>query len=620
MFTSIATVSLSGALEDKLRAVARAGFDGVEIFENDLITSPNTPEAIGAMIRDNGLVCTVYQPFRDFEGMPDDIRQRTFDRAERKFDTMQALGTDLVLVCSSLSAAASGDRGRIANDLHELGERAARRGLRIGYEALAWGRHVNDHRDAWDIVRAADHPSVGLILDSFHSLVRDIPILSLSGIDPARIFLLQLADAPKLDMDYLSWSRHFRNLPGQGDLPIVDYYAAIEKLGYAGPVSLEIFNDRFRTSAATQIAVDGYRSLRWLEDAAARARGGAAMPAPIEPAGIEFVEFAANEEEGAQLAILLATLGFVEAGRHRSKAVTLWRQGGINLVINTETEGFAHSHDIVHGASVCAIGLAVESPDAALARADALGMVRFQQAVGPGEMEIPSLRSVGGTLLYLVRHGDEARMWEQEFALVESAGGTAGAGLVRVDHLAYSMAYEEFLSWQLFFTSLLASRKTPQLEISDPQGLVESQAIEASEGKVRFTLNGSSSQGTLAARFLQGYMGAGVQHIALETHDIFATAEALRALGMVGLPIPQNYYEDLQARFGLEQGEVDRLEAAGILYDRDADGEYFQLYSRAFAKRFFFEIVERRHYEGYGAVNAPVRLAAQARFKADTID
>jgi 4-hydroxyphenylpyruvate dioxygenase len=592
----------------------------VEIFENDLITSPNTPEAIGAMIRDNGLICTVYQPFRDFEGMPDDIRQRTFDRAERKFDTMQALGTDLVLVCSSLSAAASGDRGRIANDLHELGERAGRRGLRIGYEALAWGRHVNDHRDAWDIVRAADHPSVGLILDSFHSLVRNIPILSLSGIDPARIFLLQLADAPKLDMDYLSWSRHFRNLPGQGDLPIVDYYAAIEKLGYAGPVSLEIFNDRFRTSAATQIAVDGYRSLRWLEDAAARARGGAVMPAPIEPAGIEFVEFAANEEEGAQLATLLATLGFVEAGRHRSKAVTLWRQGGINLVINTETEGFAHSHDIVHGASVCAIGLAVDSPDAALARADALGMVRFQQAVGPGEMEIPSLRSVGGTLLYLVRHGDEARMWEQEFALAEPAGGTVGAGLVRVDHLAYSMAYGEFLSWQLFFTSLLASHKTPQLEISDPQGLVESQAIEASGGKVRFTLNGSSSQGTLAARFLQGYMGAGVQHIALETHDIFATAGALRALGMVGLPIPQNYYEDLQARFGLEQGEVDRLEAAGILYDRDADGEYFQLYSRAFAKRFFFEIVERRHYEGYGAVNAPVRLAAQARFKADTID
>jgi 4-hydroxyphenylpyruvate dioxygenase len=182
------------------------------------------------------------------------------------------------------------------------------------------------------------------------------------------------------------------------------------------------------------------------------------------------------------------------------------------------------------------------------------------------------------------------------------------------------MAYGEFLSWQLFFTSLLASHKTPQLEISDPQGLVESQAIEASGGKVRFTLNGSSSQRTLAARFLQGYMGAGVQHIALETHDIFATAGALRALGMVGLPIPQNYYEDLQARFGLEQGEVDRLEAAGILYDRDADGEYFQLYSRAFAKRFFFEIVERRHYEGYGAVNAPVRLAAQARFKADTID
>jgi 4-hydroxyphenylpyruvate dioxygenase len=616
MLTSIATVSLSGTLEEKLQAIARAGFDGVEIFENDLITSPNSPETIGRMVRDAGLVCTVYQPFRDFEGMPDTLRQRTFDRAERKFDTMEQLGTDLVLVCSSISPAASGDRARIVADFQELGERAARRNLRIGYEALAWGRHVNDHRDAWDIVRTAAHPAVGLILDSFHSLARNIPTPSISGIDPDRIFLLQLADAPRLDMDLLQWSRHFRNFPGQGDLPIVDYHATLMASGYTGPVSLEIFNDRFRTGSPTQIAVDGHRSLVWLGDAADRRRGEATLPPPLRPSGVSFIEFAANEEEGAQLTAIIAALGFTLAGRHRHKAVTRWTHGAINLIVNSEAEGFAHSHDLVHGASVCAIGLTVPDAQAALVRAEALGMERFRQAISPGDMDIPSIRSVGGSLLYLVEQAGEDAMWVNEFVAVEGAA-EEGAGLSRVDHIAFSMAYDEFLSWQLFFASLLEAHKTQPLEIADPKGLVESQAIETPGGAVRFTLNGSASQRTLSARFLQGYVGAGVQHIAFATDDIFGAAARLRALGLDQLPIPRNYYEDLGARFGLDPDLLDRMEAAGILYDSDAQGEYFQLYSRAFAKRVFFEVVQRRDYDGYGAANAPVRLAAQARYKDD---
>src|SRR6185312_5138672 len=215
MFTSIATCSISGTLETKLRAIAQAGFDGVEIFENDLLTAQHSARQIGGLIRELGLKCTIFQPFRDFEGMPDPLRPRVFERMERKFDIMQELGTDLLLVCSNVSPAALADRGRIVADFRELGERAAQRGLRVGYEALAWGRHVFDHREAWSIVREVDHPAIGLILDSFHSLSRAIPIESLREIDPARIFIVQLADAPLLQMDHLSWSRHFRNMPGQ---------------------------------------------------------------------------------------------------------------------------------------------------------------------------------------------------------------------------------------------------------------------------------------------------------------------------------------------------------------------------------------------------------------------
>ncbi|MBV6636031.1 MAG: sugar phosphate isomerase/epimerase, partial [Mameliella sp.] len=171
MKTSIATVSVSGNLREKLEAIAAAGFDGVEIFEQDFIADAGSPREVGALIRDHGLEITLFQPFRDFEGLPQGpLRDKAFDRARRKFDLMQDLGADLVLFCSSVHPEALGGIDRAAGDFAELGEIAADRGIRVGYEALAWGRHVNDHRDAWEIVRRADHPNIGLILDSFHTL------------------------------------------------------------------------------------------------------------------------------------------------------------------------------------------------------------------------------------------------------------------------------------------------------------------------------------------------------------------------------------------------------------------------------------------------------------------
>lgn len=246
MKTSIATVTLSGNLTEKLDAIARAGFQGVEIFESDLLVSDESPRQIGEMARDRGLEITVFQPFRDFEGMPEPLRTRTFDRAERKFDLMQELGADLVLVCSNVSAASLGGLDRAAADFHDLGERAAARGLRVGYEALAWGRHIHDHRDAWEIVRRANHSAVGLVLDSFHTLSRRIEVNSIRSIPKEKIFAVQLADAPLIDMDLMQWSRHYRNMPGEGDLPVLDFVRAVAATGYDGYLSLEIFNDQFR--------------------------------------------------------------------------------------------------------------------------------------------------------------------------------------------------------------------------------------------------------------------------------------------------------------------------------------------------------------------------------------
>lgn len=620
MKTSIATVSISGDLLEKLSAIAATGFDGIEIFENDFLAFDGSPREVGRMVRDAGLTITLFQPFRDFEGLPEPQRARAFDRAERKFDVMQELGTDLMLVCSNVSPVSLGGIDRAAADFRELGDRAARRGLKVGYEALAWGRHIHDHRDAWEIVRRADHPNVGLILDSFHTLARKIDVDSIRAIPRDKIFIVQLADAPLIDMDYLYWSRHFRCMPGQGDLPVEHFMSAVAATGYNGFLSLEIFNDQFRGGSPKSIALDGRRSLVNLADQVARsvpaiAPQPADIPDRIGVFGIEFVEFAADEAEAAELTALFHKLGFRQAGKHVSKDVALFRQGDINLVINSEREGFAHSSYLVHGTSVCAIGLKVADAKATVARAKALGAELFEQPVGPGELTIPAIRGVGGGVIHFIDQKPPlARVWEIEFVPLEDPDPPFDAGLRRIDHLGQTMNYGEMLTWLLFYVSIFRTRKTPMVDVIDPGGVVRSQAIETEDGAMRLTLNGAENHRTLAGHFIAESFGASVQHLAFATEDIFATSSVLKANGFHPLPMSQNYYDDIGARFGLDDALMDRLRAENVLYDRDQQGEYFQLYCPTYGDGFIFEIVERRGpYQGYGAPNASFRITAQKR-------
>jgi len=619
MQTAIATVSLSGTLDEKLAAIAAARFRGVEIFENDLLSFNGSPRDVRAMVADLGLTIAAFQPFRDFEGMPEPKRERVFARAERKFDVMAELGCDLLMVCSNVSPDALGGIDRAAADFRELGERAAKRGMRVAYEALSWGKHVNDYRDAWEIVRRADHPAVGLVLDSFHILARGTDLSAIRAVPKDRIFLVQMADAPRLEMDYLSWSRHYRCFPGQGELPVDAFMDALQATGFDGLLSLEIFNDRFRAGSARGVAVDGQRSLIQMLDGLKRRTGVAIPGLPELPPraacrGVEFVEFAMDEPSAASFERLLEAMGFAKAGIHRSKAVTRWRQGRVNIVVNCDSEGFAHAFQIVHGTSVCAMALRVDDARATVDRAIRLLDSPFEQAVGPGELNIPAVRGLGGSLVYFIdeRHG-LSRLWDVDFEPVAGSDEAADAGIESFDHISQSMQYEEALSWLLFYTSLFEMRKSPTQAVVDPGGVVQSQALESVGGDLRLILNSSQSRQTGASRFLTEKFGSGVQHIALGSRDIFATAARLRAAGVRILEIPENYYDDLEARTDLPPDEIDRLRKSDILYDRDGNTEFFQFYTGALDGGFFFEIVERRGYAGYGAPNAPIRLAAQAR-------
>ena len=222
------------------------------------------------------------------------------------------------------------------------------------------------------------------------------------------------------------------------------------------------------------------------------------------------------------------------------------------------------------------------------------------------------MRGVGGSLIYFTDTASAlGEVWDIEFD--PTGEMVADAGLTVVDHISQSMHYEEMLTWLLFYSSLLNLDKVPVQDVLDPGGLVKSQVIQSPDGAMRIILNASQSSRTQSSRFLTELFGSGVQHIALQTSDIFSTVERMQANGVPLLSIPENYYDDLEARTGLDGDELDRLKALNILYDRDGTSEYFQVYTHTFEDRFFFEIVQRRDYAGFGAANAPIRLAAQTR-------
>ena len=612
----MATVTVAGTLRDKLAAISAAGFTAVEIFEQDFVASDMSAKDVGQLIRDNGLKLDCLQPFRDFECLPEPLRARAFARAERKFDLMGDLGTDLLMICSSVHPESLGGTDRAAEDLAELGDRAARRGLRIAYEALSWGRHINDSRDAWEIVRRADRPNVGLTLDSYHTLVRKISPESIRAIPGNKIFSVQLADAPAIEMDYMYLSRHFRNMPGEGDLDVLGFMRAALATGYDGTISLEIFNDFFRAAPSAQVAQDGHRALIHLMDQVRRCEPDLkialpAFPAPTPVDAVASVEFATGRNEAAGLEDFLTTAGFARTGRHVSKAVDLWQQGDIRLLVNAESSALSPDASARFGTKVAEIGLMVPDAKGAAARAAALRVGVEHPPIGPDEAEIPALRGIGRSLIRLLDHGpDLSQVWEQDFRTVAPA--PVGAGLTRIDHLGQTCAYDEMSSWALFYTSIFEGTKSAVVDVADPDGLVRSQVLRS--GGLRITLNGADQRRTLAGQFVEQSSGSAVQHIAFACGDIFATAAALIRLGFPVLPIGANYYEDLRARFGLEPRVMARLKTFNIMYDEDAGGTFHQFYSAARPEGLFFEIVARSGtYQGFGAGNAPFRIAAQKR-------
>jgi 4-hydroxyphenylpyruvate dioxygenase len=550
MRKSIATVSLSGPLAGKLSAIADAGFDGVEIFENDLLASPLRPEEVRRRAGDLGLRIELYQPFRDFEGTT--ALARDLRRAEHKFDLMERLGASLLLVCSNVAADTIRDDTLAAEQLRLLADRAAAHGVRIAYEALAWGRHVDDYRHAWRIVESAGHPALGVCLDSFHILSRGADPRGIEDIPAEKIFFLQLADAPRMAMDVLQWSRHHRCFPGQGGFDLTGLTAHVLKAGYDGPLSLEVFNDVLRQADPKRAARDAMRSLILLEESLTPPSRA------VVPAGFAFAELSAPDI--GRLSGLLGALGLARTNAvwERNRARIRLREGGPE----SETE-------------LSAIGLETTDPRGTVRRAEALKAPRTAEE---------AVTAPDGT--------------ELVFCATDRPDGE-GTGITHIDHVALTQPWHHFAEASLFYRGLLGLRPDASMELADPYGLLRSQAVAAPDGGVRIALNVGARPGTPQW-----------QHVALSSQDIVATAHRLIEYGAV-LAIPDNYYDDLEARHDLGPERHRTLRELNLLYDRDDGGEFLHLYTPAIG-HVFVEIVQRLGgYRGYGAVNAPIRLAAQ---------
>jgi 4-hydroxyphenylpyruvate dioxygenase len=293
---------------------------------------------------------------------------------------------DTILVCSNVATATIDDDDLRASQLAALAELAGEHGVKVAYEALAWGKYVNDYEHAHRLVETVDHPNLGTCLDSFHILSRDWDTAPIEDINADKIFFVQVADAPKLSMDVLSWSRHYRVFPGEGQFELAKFMGHVVRAGYTGPVSLEVFNDVFRQSDVERTAVDAMRSLIWLEEQSAKwldtsvgnaaGAGGAqravrrrypmelaTLPQVTEPAGFNFAEVKAADT--GILETVLGQLGFEFNGRHRTKDVQLWTMGHARVIINEQAPEAAEP-------AIAALGFDVDSPVIASARAQQL--------------------------------------------------------------------------------------------------------------------------------------------------------------------------------------------------------------------------------------------------------
>jgi 4-hydroxyphenylpyruvate dioxygenase len=326
---------------------------------------------------------------------------------------------------------------------------------------------------------------------------------------------------------------------------------------------------------------------------------------PMGTDGFEFVEYTAPDPE--LLRTLFERLGFPAAARHRSKNVTLHRQGDINFIINAEPGGFGQQFARRHGASACAMAFRVRDAAQALRRAVALGATAVSGPVGPMELNIPAIEGIGGSLIYLVDRYGERTIYDVDFVPTPvGACAPPTAGLTHVDHLTHNVRRGNMDQWAGFYERLFNFREIRYFDIEGRKTGLLSRALTSPCGKIRIPINESQDDKSQIEEYLKEYRGEGIQHIALASADICATVDVLRAQGIEFQDTPDTYYEGVEARVPGHGEPIAELRRRGILIDgnpQKGEGVLLQIFTKNVIGPIFFEIIQRKGNEGFGEGN-----------------
>jgi len=323
---------------------------------------------------------------------------------------------------------------------------------------------------------------------------------------------------------------------------------------------------------------------------------------PMGTDGFEFVEYTAPDPE--QLRALFARMGFPVSARHRSKNVTLHRQGDINFVINAEPQGFGQQFARAHGPSACAMAFRVKDAAAAFRRAVELGAKPVETTVGPMELRIPAIEGIGGSLIYLVDRYGERTIYDVDFQAVTDPDPVRAAGLTLIDHLTHNVGRGHMNKWAGFYERLFNFREIRYFDIEGKKTGLFSKAMTSPCGKIRIPINESQDDKSQIEEYIREYHGEGIQHIALFTDDIYSTVDALRSNGVEFQDTPETYYEGVAARVDGHRESLARMQERRILIDGSAkDGILLQIFTRNVIGPIFFEIIQRKGNEGFGEGN-----------------
>lgn len=335
------------------------------------------------------------------------------------------------------------------------------------------------------------------------------------------------------------------------------------------------------------------------------------FPNPMGTDGFEFVEYTAPDPE--LLRTLFERLGFPATARHRSKNVTLHRQGDINFIINAEADSFGQRFAREHGPSACAMAFRVKDASFALRRCVELGATPVETRVGPMELQIPAIEGIGGSLIYLVDRYGEHTIYDVDFVPVKPVPGrdTAPAaahcaGLTYIDHLTHNVARGNMDQWAGFYERLFNFRQIRYFDIEGRKTALFSKAMTSPCGKIRIPINESQDDKSQIEEYLREYHGEGIQHIALGTDDIFATVDVLRGQGVQFQDTPDTYYEGIDARVPGHREKLERLQQRRILIDGNPDkgeGLLLQIFTQNVIGPIFFEIIQRKGNDGFGEGN-----------------